>query len=183
MPGRIRTSRAAHLHPDSARRHVPQASGGVEVGGFLPALAGACHAADDDGEAGRRMEVGEAALQDSGKALLACRRHALIGVPLGQHDAAPVEEPKAKARRAPVDGGAVGGGCRSWSRPLDESHHVGEGGKAGSEAGLGAWVQGAAFLVERGVAERASPPRPFIHLEAHMAAHGNGGAKGIERLP
>ena len=75
----------------------------VDVSGFNPSLSGTGHAADDDGQLMRGADGLQMRLQHGREAKLACRHHALVAAPFPEDVAGPVDEPKPKTARAPID--------------------------------------------------------------------------------
>ena len=75
----------------------------VDISGFNPPLPGAGHAADDNGQPRRGADGFQMRLQHGREAKLACRHHALVAAPFPQQITGPVDEPKPKTARAPID--------------------------------------------------------------------------------
>ena len=75
----------------------------VDISGFNPSLSGAGHAADDDGQLMRGAVGLQMRLQHGREANLARRHHALVAAPFPEDVASPVDEPKPKTARAPID--------------------------------------------------------------------------------
>jgi hypothetical protein len=75
----------------------------VDISGFNPSLPGAGHAADDNGQLMRGADGLQVRLQHGRKAELARRHHALVAAPLAEDVAGPVDQPKTKTARAPID--------------------------------------------------------------------------------
>jgi hypothetical protein len=75
----------------------------IDVSGFNPALSGAGHAADDNGQPRRGADGLQMRLQHGREAKLACRDHALVAAPFREDVAGPIDQPKPKTARAPID--------------------------------------------------------------------------------
>jgi hypothetical protein len=77
----------------------------VDVASLNPSLSGTRHAADHNRQVIRGADGIEMRLQYGREAKPGCRHHAFLAASFLQHAASPVEEPKPKAARAPIDCG------------------------------------------------------------------------------
>ena len=77
----------------------------VDVSGLNPPLSGTRHAADHNRQVIRGADGIEMRLQHGCEAELARRHHALAAAPFREGVAGPVDEPKPKTARAPIDCG------------------------------------------------------------------------------
>ena len=75
----------------------------VDISGFNPPLSRTGHAADDNGQPRRGADGFQMRLQHGREAKLACRRHALMAAPFREGVASPVDKPKPKTARTPID--------------------------------------------------------------------------------
>jgi hypothetical protein len=75
----------------------------VDVSSFNPPLAGARHAADHNGQVIRGADGIQMRLQHGREAKLTRLHHAFLASSFLQDAASPVDEPKPKAARAPID--------------------------------------------------------------------------------
>src|SRR3981081_2729861 len=77
----------------------------VDVASLNPALSGTRHAADPNRQVIRGADGIEMRLQHGREAKLGCRHHAFLAASFLQDAASPVDEPKPKADRAPLERG------------------------------------------------------------------------------
>jgi hypothetical protein len=77
----------------------------VDVSSLNPPLPGTRHAADHNRQVIRGANVIEMRLQHGREAKPSCRHHAFLAASFLQDAASPVDEPKPKAARAPIDCG------------------------------------------------------------------------------
>jgi hypothetical protein len=77
----------------------------VDVSSFNPPLARTRHAADHNRQVIRGADGIEMRLQHGREAKLSCRHHPFLAASFLQDTAGPVDEPKPKAARAPIDCG------------------------------------------------------------------------------